>query len=71
VLDLRHGAITDIGALLLARSPDVAALDRLDLSFNALTRRGIVTLERAGAAVFADDQHAPGDQNWRRQTDVD
>jgi hypothetical protein len=71
VLDLRHGAITDIGALLLARSPHVAALERLDLSYNELTLRGMAALEAAGAAVFADDQHAPGDTTWRRQTDVE
>ncbi len=71
VLDLRHGAITDVGAFLLARSPHVAALERLDLGDNALTARGIAVLEAAGAAVFADHQHEPGDQGWRRQTDVE
>ena len=60
-----------VGALLLARTPAVAALERLDLGHNGLTLRGVTALERAGAAVFADDQHAPGDQTWRRQTDVE
>jgi len=71
VLDLQHGVITDVGAFLLARTPHAAALEKLELSSNALTRRGVAALESAGAAVFAERQHALGDADWRRQTDTE
>jgi hypothetical protein len=56
MLDLRHGHVSDAGANRLAKCPDAANLEVLDLINNRLTRRGIQALEDAGIPVRADRQ---------------
>jgi uncharacterized protein (TIGR02996 family) len=63
VLDLSHGSITDAGAESLARA--LAAqphrLRTLNLTGNALTRRGIAALKKTGVGLTAQHQHAEDD----------
>ena len=68
VLDLRHGCMTDEGAMLLVTCPDLRNLEQLDLSRNALDDAGIAALQGTKVAVEIDHQHEPtGDDEERPQ----
>jgi hypothetical protein len=55
-LDLRHGAITDAGAGVLADCPDLLSLERLDLDRNGLSATGIARMKSLGVRVRIDNQ---------------
>jgi hypothetical protein len=56
-LDLRHGAITDAGAEILASCPDLKNLQCLDLDRNGLREAGIARLKGLGLSLLRiDDQ---------------
>ena len=55
-LDLRHCGITDAGAEALARSPDLARLEWLDVGANQLTLVGVDRLQAADIRVQWDSQ---------------
>jgi uncharacterized protein (TIGR02996 family) len=60
VLDLRHGVVTDTGALALARAGR-GRLQRLDLQRNRLTQRGISALQALALPVLrVEHQQQPG-----------
>jgi hypothetical protein len=61
VLDLRHGAITDAGALVFARCPDAKRLERLDLSRNGVTAVGLAALREAGVNAVANKPLTPAE----------
>lgn len=66
MLDLRHGCITDVGARILAKCPELKNLDLLDVSCNALTRAGVASLKKTGVPLKADDQYSAQDVEQRR-----
>src|SRR5262249_3469397 len=55
LLDLRHGRISDDGAKMLAKCPEVKGME-IDLVNNRLTDRGISELLLAGAKLRSEDQ---------------
>jgi hypothetical protein len=57
VLDVQGGCITDVGAGLLAASPDLKHLEFLNLSRNALTGSGTAALRKTGVKVNVSAQH--------------
>jgi hypothetical protein len=71
VLDIGYGNMTDAGAQLLAACPDLKHLEALDVSRNALTARGIDDLRRVGIPVIADNQHAPDEEDYLYEVDVE
>ena len=54
-LDLRHGGITDEGANLFAACPDAKNLERLDLSRNAVSAKGLAALRKARVNAVANE----------------
>jgi uncharacterized protein (TIGR02996 family) len=70
-LDIGYGNMTDEGARLLADCPDLKHLDVLDVSRNVLTARGIALLQEVGIRVVANDQHAPDDNAYLYEVDVE
>jgi hypothetical protein len=56
-LDLQGGCITDAGATLLAKCPDLKDLEALNLRGNALTPAGVKALQATGVKVDAAQQH--------------
>jgi uncharacterized protein (TIGR02996 family) len=69
VLDVSYGSITDAGARILAACPDLAYVEFLNVSQNALTKKGIAALEAVGIEVRADTQHDPDDDSYLYQGD--
>jgi uncharacterized protein (TIGR02996 family) len=65
VLDLQGGCITDDGARLLARCPDLKHLDHLNLSRNALTKAGEEAITATGVKAAVGSQHGqvPGGED--------
>jgi uncharacterized protein (TIGR02996 family) len=63
-LDLSRGCITDEGARTLAGCADLANLDVLDLSCNALGKRGIRLLESKVKELHATEQHDVADNAY-------
>jgi len=57
VLDLLGGCVTDDGAKLLAKCPELRNLERLNLDTNALTAAGIKALKDTGVNFSAKSQH--------------
>ena len=72
-LDLSDGAITDAGAVALARTlrKTPHKLKRLRLENNALTATGVAALRAAGLAVEAPRQHRPGDTTYLYHGDME
>jgi uncharacterized protein (TIGR02996 family) len=58
ILDLQGGCISDKGAELLAKCPDLKNLESLNLRSNALTAVGIDKLKATGVKVDATQQHS-------------
>jgi uncharacterized protein (TIGR02996 family) len=63
-LDLSRGCITDEGAQTLAACSDLANLDVLDLSCNALSKRGIGLLRGKVKELHATEQHDADDDGY-------
>jgi uncharacterized protein (TIGR02996 family) len=63
-LDLSRGCITDGGAQTLAGCAELANLDVLDLSCNALTRQGIRLLRSKVKELHATEQHDADDPEY-------
>ena len=59
-LDLQSGCVTDEGAKLLAAYPDAKRLDRINLSRNGVSTKGLAALRKAGVSG--------GEQSARRKT---
>jgi uncharacterized protein (TIGR02996 family) len=57
VLDLQGGCMTDKGAELLAKCPDLKNLESLNLRSNALAAAGIAALQATGVKVDTASQH--------------
>jgi hypothetical protein len=55
-LDLRHGAITDKGASVLADCPDLLNLKWLDLDRNGLSATGIARMQSLGVRMRINNQ---------------
>jgi uncharacterized protein (TIGR02996 family) len=70
-LDIGYGNMTDEGARLLAACPDLKKLEVLDVTRNALTAQGIAALKATGVQVVADNQHAPGDEDYLYEVDFE
>ena len=72
-LDLRHGCVTDAGALTLVKAlagmPH--ALASLKLGDNALSGDGVAALRRLKLTLDAPDQHDPGDDEYLTQGDFE
>ncbi|HUR52845.1 MAG TPA: WGR domain-containing protein [Gemmataceae bacterium] len=68
-LDLGYGNMTDVGAGILASSPDIKKLSVLNVSRNALTYGGIHALTLAGVRVVADDMHAVDETDYLYEVD--
>jgi hypothetical protein len=60
-LDIGYGNMTDAGAGVLTRCPDLKNLEVLDVSHNSLTPAAIRALGATGVCVVADDQHDAND----------
>jgi uncharacterized protein (TIGR02996 family) len=71
VLDIGYGNLTDEGARLLAACPDLKNLEVLDVSRNALTEPGIAALGGTGIQVVADVQHAPDEEDYLFEVDLE
>lgn len=71
VLDIGYGNMTDAGARLLAACPDLKHLEVLEVTRNALTRRGIAALRGTGVRVVADNQHAPDEEDYLYEVDFE
>lgn len=70
-LDIAYGNMTDEGARSLARSPDLKNLEVLDVSRNALTPEGISVLQSVGIRVVAENQHAPDEEDYLYEVDME
>ena len=70
-LDIGYGNMTDEGARLLAACPDLTRLKELDVSHNELTAQGVAALRAAGVRVIDDGQHAPGEDDYLFEVDVE
>ena len=72
-LDLRHGCVTDAGALALVKALDGTphALKSLKLGDNALSGDGVAALRRLKLTLDAPDQHDPGDDNYLTRGDFE
>ena len=70
-LDLRHGCVTDAGALTLVKALDGTphALQVLKLGDNAISGDGVAALRRLKLTLDAPDQHDPGDDTYLTQGD--
>jgi uncharacterized protein (TIGR02996 family) len=66
VLDLSWGRITDVGARVLARSPDLPRLQALALYNNALTEEGLSLLRKTGVPLVLEEpyQHGVRDRSY-------
>jgi uncharacterized protein (TIGR02996 family) len=71
VLDIGYGNMTDEGARLLADCPDLRHLKLLDVTRNGLTARGIAALRETRIQVAADNQHAPGEEDYLWEVDFE
>src|SRR5262249_1873301 len=58
-LDLSHCSVTDEGAVMLARCPDVPRLAALDLAGNFITAYGIDALAQVGVRVSSSQRFNP------------
>jgi hypothetical protein len=70
-LDLRHGRITDRGALLLWDCPDTRNLEWLDPGANALTEDGVTILRGLGIPGRLDAQHEEDDEEYLTEGDFE
>jgi uncharacterized protein (TIGR02996 family) len=70
LLDLSKGAITDQGAALLARQPELAGME-VNLDDNSLTDEGVALVEAAGEEVRAGNQHEPGSTDYLYEFDME
>jgi hypothetical protein len=57
VLELNSGDMTDTGAQLLASSPHISGVRKIELNFNALSPVGVEALKATGVEISATDQH--------------
>jgi uncharacterized protein (TIGR02996 family) len=62
VLELAEGRISDRGAGVLADCPDLKNLQRLDVRYNWLTKKGIAALKAHVPEVQADSQFPEGNE---------
>lgn len=71
VLNLRHGVITDLGAMALAACPDARRLELLNVADNRISEVGAAVLISLGINVVIGTQHEAGSDEYLFSGDME